>query len=130
VSLNTNYKLILALACTALCTNASAEIITIKWQRSATSETFAQAAQIAPKKVLEICGKINQGIAVDWIFSATAPLDFNVHFHLGKDVTFLADLKSSASASDTLRTPSAQDYCWMWTNQSPRAVTINVSLKK
>ncbi len=132
MSLKTTAKISLAFAfaCGALCARASAEIVEISWQRSEQGDIFTRAAHIAPKKALEICGQINQGVAIHWHYSATAILDYNVHFHVGKEVTLLADLKKTKSANDTLQTPSVQDYCWMWTNPTSHPIALNVTLKK
>ena len=105
---------------------AAAEIVDIKWDAGA----FAHKAGIAPKKFLEICGKAKMGDAVAWQFKGSAPTDFNIHYHVGKDVSYPENRKEVASADGTLSAPLDQDYCWMWSNRSAQAIDIEVTLKQ
>ena len=65
-----------------------------------------------------------------WDFEASTPVDFNVHYHEGKDVVFPAELSAVASAKGTLNTKIEQDYCWMWSNKSAAAATLTVNLRR
>ena len=103
---------------------ASAEIVDIKWSDG----SFSHKASIAPKKFLEVCGKQKKGDGVMWKFKAGAPTDFNIHYHVGKDVSYPEKRAAIASAEGTLSAPLDQDYCWMWSNRSTQAVDIEVSL--
>ena len=103
---------------------ASAEIVEIKWADG----VFTHKASIAPKKFLEVCGKQKKGDSVTWKFKASAPMDFNIHYHVGKDVSYPEKRADIASANGTLSAPLDQDYCWMWSNRSAQAVDIDVSL--
>ena len=85
---------------------------------------------MAPAKFAEICGKLPAGLKVRWHFAASAPLDFNVHYHVGKDVVFPSRLPAVASAKGTLGTKIDQDYCWMWSNKSVAPATITVKLQR
>ncbi len=105
---------------------AFADIVDLKW----TGGTFAHKASIAPKKFLEVCGKLKMGDGVAWQFKGSAPTDFNIHYHVGKDVTYPEKRQDIASADGTFSAPVDQDYCWMWSNRSPNAVDIDVSLKQ
>jgi len=85
---------------------------------------------IAAGKFVEVCGKLPAGLKVRWNFEAGAPLDFNVHFHVGKDVVFPSKLGAVATARDTLDTKIEQDYCWMWSNKSAAPATLTVNLQR
>ena len=103
---------------------ASAEIVDIKWADG----SFSHKGSIAPKKFLEVCGKQKKGDGVMWKFKASAPTDFNIHYHVGKDVSYPEKRADIATADGTLAAPLDQDYCWMWSNRSAQAVDIDVSL--
>ena len=103
---------------------ASAEIVDIKW----TDGVFAHQASIAPKKFLEVCGKQKMGDVVRWTFNGSAPSDFNIHYHVGKDVSYPEDRKGVATAHGALVAPLDQDYCWMWTNRSAQSLEMEVRL--
>lgn len=104
---------------------ARADVIDIKWSAEG---HFAHQGTIAVGKFAEVCGKLPAGTHVRWNFEATAPLNFNVHYHVDKEVVFPSKLTAVATASDTLHATIAQDYCWMWSNKSakPAAFTVNL----
>ena len=105
---------------------ASAEIVDIKWADG----SFSHKASIAPKKFLEVCGKQKKGDAVSWAFNGTAPTDFNIHYHVGKDVSYPENRKGVASAEGSLVVPLDQDFCWMWTNRSVQPLEMEVKLNQ
>ena len=105
---------------------ASAEIVEIKWAEG----VFTHKASIAPKKFLEVCGKQKKGEAVNWTFNGTAPTDFNIHYHVGKDVSYPENRKGVASAEGSLVAPLDQDFCWMWTNRGAQPLDLELKLKQ
>jgi hypothetical protein len=106
---------------------ASGAITDIQWSGEGRSrhETRVQAG-----KFIELCGKLAQGSAVRWKFESSAPLDFNIHYHVGKDVVYPTRLTQVAAAEDTLTAAAPQDYCWMWTNKGAEAVRLTVELRR
>ncbi len=110
----------------ALPASAHAELVDLKWADG----TFSHKAGIAPKKFLEVCGKLKSGDAVAWQFKGGAPSDFNIHYHVGKDVSYPENRKDVTNADGTLSVPMDQDYCWMWSNRSPRPIDIEVNLRQ
>ena len=105
---------------------ASADIVEIKWADG----VFTHKASIAPKKFLEVCGKQKKGEAVNWTFNGTAPTDFNIHYHVGKDVSYPENRKGVASAEGSLVAPLDQDFCWMWTNRAAQPLDLELKLKQ
>ncbi len=103
-----------------------AEIADIRWDKGA----FAHGATIAPKKFLEACGKLSKGEKVEWQFTASGALDFNIHYHVGKDVTYPEQLKGTDKGNGTLAVPLDQDFCWMWSNKGDKDVTLDLRLIK
>ena len=110
----------------ALPVSAHAELVEIQW----TGDAFAHKASIAPKKFLEVCGKLKSGDRTTWQFKGSGPSDFNIHYHVGKDITYPEQRKDVASADGTLAVPLDQDYCWMWSNRSAQPIDIEISLKQ
>ena len=106
---------------------AHAEIIDIQWSGDG---RFAHSGAVAAGKFLEICGKFPAGMKVNWEFEASAPMDFNVHYHVDKDVVFPAKMSAVATAKDTLTTKVPQDYCWMWTNPSAAMEKLSVRFQR
>lgn len=116
-----------ALAAATWCSTALAatHIVDIVW---APGGRFVHQAQIAPGKFVELCGKLAGADIVRWSFTAAAPVDFNIHYHVGKEAVFPVKQAQVAAARDTLKVDVAQDYCWMWTNKGSAAVDLKVEL--
>lgn len=106
---------------------AQAEIVDIRWSAEG---RFEHRATVAPAKFVELCGKFPAALRVHWRFEANAPLDFNIHYHVGKEVVYAAQLKAVAAAHNSLLTALEQDHCWMWTNKSLVVATLSVQLQR
>ena len=104
---------------------AAANIVDIAWTAD---DRFIHKSQIAAGKFVEICGKVSAGEAVRWSFNADAPLDFNIHYHVGKDVVYPTKRAQVSGGGDVLTAPVAQDYCWMWTNKTALPAGLAVEL--
>ena len=91
---------------------------------------FAHKAQIAAGKFVEVCGKLAVGEGVRWSFTSAAPVDFNIHYHVGKEAVFPAKQAQVSNGRDTLNVAVAQDYCWMWTNKGGAPVSLVVDLAR
>ena len=91
---------------------------------------YTHQAQITAGKFVEVCGKLAVGEGVRWSFTAAAPVDFNIHYHVGKEAVFPARQAQVSSGRDTLNAAVAQDYCWMWTNKGSAPVDLKVELAR
>ncbi len=89
---------------------------------------FNMDKDIAPGKFVEACGQLLAGAKVAWRFAASAATDFNIHYHLGKEVFYPAQLKQTQRAQDELLVTLTQDYCWMWTNKGTAPVRLQLVL--
>ena len=103
-----------------------AAIVDLDW----VDRSFTKEASIAPQKFLEVCGALKKGETIAWEFKGSAATDFNIHYHVGKKVSYPQNRKGVASASGKLVVPIDQDYCWMWTNKGSEPVSMSVTLKK
>jgi hypothetical protein len=112
--------------CLPLATPAAQHITDIAWNDGA----YRHAVTVAPGRFFEACGTLGAGVAVRWQFEASAPLDFNIHYHEGKDVVYPARLPAVAQATDTLAVKLAHDYCWMWTNRGAAPVKLELRLQR
>jgi hypothetical protein len=77
----------------------------------------------------ERCLKIAAGESIHFAFRADAPVDFNIHFHAGKDVHYPIRQAGVRDSSGTFRAERTEDYCLMW-EASSRAVRIEGSLER
>lgn len=126
---NKHLRLCAALAASITCGGALAanHIVDIAWSPEG---RFTHQAQIAPSKFVEVCGKLAAGNSVRWSFTSAAPVDFNIHYHVGKEAVFPAKQAQVAVGGDTLKVAVAQDYCWMWTNKGSAPVGLTVELAR
>lgn len=106
---------------------ARAEIHPIRWDAD---ERFVHQGSVAAGRFTELCGTLPAGQNVRWRFEATAALDFNLHYHVGKTVVYPSKLAAVQRADGVLATKIAQDYCWMWTNTSAGPATLSVTLQR
>ena len=117
----------LGLGLALLGAQAWGELIEIEWTGAG---RFEQSRTVAPGKFLEICGKLNKAQPVNWQFSAGQPMNFNIHFHEGENVTYPAKVEAATAAAGQLKVASEQDYCWMWSNKSNQAVALKLCLRR
>ncbi len=106
---------------------AASHIVEIAWSRDG---AFAHGAIVEPGKFVELCGKLAPGDSIRWEFAASVPVDFNIHYHVGKEAEFPAKQTQVSSGQDTLRVAVREDYCWMWTNKTTAATKLSVTLRR
>lgn len=122
------HRISVALSLAILCSTAArADIIDIAWNEQG---RFERRVSVAPGKFAEVCGKLARADSVAWRFEASGPLNFNIHYHEGKDVRYPERRDALAGASGRLQVVLDQDYCWMWTNKSGKAVDLNLLLTR
>jgi hypothetical protein len=109
---------------------ARAEIVEIEWKKVGAREVFSHEMSLVEKKVSEVCGDFKKGDLVKWRFAALAPLDFNIHYHEGKKVEYLALLRAVRADENTFTAPIDQTYCWMWTNTGKHAASFSMSVSR
>ena len=117
----------IGLSALVLSAASHAEIIDVKWD---TANKFERTHAIAQGKFVEICENLSKDAVVTWQFKASTPLNFNIHFHQGKDVSFPEKQDGVSERQGTLVAPSKEDYCWMWTNKGDAPSSIRVMLTK
>ena len=70
---------------------------------------------LEPGKVHEECARLEAGDKRGYHWKSNAPVDFNVHYHVGNDVFFPVKREGMRGDGGTFAAKTAQDYCWMWT---------------
>jgi sugar phosphate isomerase/epimerase len=105
----------------------ASEPIPLEWSSDG---RFVRELTVRATKFVEVCGKLPAQAKVQWAFEAGARLNFNVHYHQGKEVHYPAKRDRVVRASGTLDAKLEQDYCWMWINKSPRDATLRMELKR
>lgn len=118
----------ICIACVLLLawTSARADLVEIQWDDAG---QFVHKTSVPATDNLEVCGRFDEGQQIDWRFSATAPLDFNIHYHTEDDTVLPAKQDAVTSMEDRLVTLVEQGYCWMWSNGSEQSVELEVELQ-
>ncbi|HSW08015.1 hypothetical protein [Aquabacterium sp.] len=117
----------LALALIALSEPATAQLVPVEWDAAG---RFGKELPIQPGKFIEVCEKLPKGAKVAWSFEAATRVDFNIHYHEGKEVRFPAKKDQIAKDAGTLVAKVEQDYCWMWKNKGADKATLRFKLAK
>ena len=119
--------MLLPLGSMALGNDVHAELIDIAWNAGG---QFERQLPVPAGKFAEVCGKLSRGTRVAWSFDADSALDFNIHYHEGKELIFPAKQENIEHAQGDLAVTATQDYCWMWTNRSGSAIHMKFALRK
>jgi hypothetical protein len=104
-----------------------AEVVDLQWKDGG---RFERDLTIAPGKFAEICGPLEAGQAVHWSFKADRAVNFNVHYHVDKDVRYPARKDQVKRLQGDLVVDARQDYCWMWVNKTATAANLSVTLAR
>jgi hypothetical protein len=122
------YPIALTLAVCLACSEAGAtDLVPLEWDANG---RFARDLTVPATKFVEVCGKLSARTAVAWQFQASAPLNFNIHYHEGKDVHFPAKKDAVAQDRGRLDVKLDHDYCWMWTNKGSTPASLKLSLER
>ena len=119
--------ILLGLAIAGGAAHAAAQVVDIAFDADG---RFTHTATLAPKELLEVCGKLPKGSRVHWSFEAGAPLPFNIHVHQGKEVVYPAKLERADRAQGRQVFEAEPAHCWMWTNKTTADVVISLELRR
>lgn len=106
---------------------ASGEVVDLQWQDGG---RFERSMAIAPGKFAELCGPLEPGQTIQWSFKSDRPVNFNIHYHVGKDVLYPAKRDRVRRAQGDLPIGVKQDYCWMWVNKRTTTAKLKVLLTR
>jgi hypothetical protein len=121
------WRLVPLLIAGSLCGGAqAAELVEIAW---GSAQRFELQRRIEAGKVLEVCGPLAAGQAVDWQFVANRPLAFNIHHHVGRKAEYAVRRQRSKGMTSRFTPAEAADYCWMWTAPKDQAVQMQLLLR-
>ena len=87
------------------------------------------ALSLEPKKMHEECVKLEAGEKRKYNWKSSGPVDFNIHYHQGSDVSFPVKRDAMRGDGGVFTARVAQDYCWMWTARD-KAVTLEGRIDK
>jgi hypothetical protein len=93
------------------------------------TDVAAEAApirlSIAAGKVGEVCMRLGVGDTLAWRYRASAPVDFNLHHHVGEKVLTPVSLTARTRSRARHTADRDNDWCLMWTAPAAQAVTVS-----
>ena len=104
-------SLLLAAAMAASSAGAKEHLIEVAWSRDG---DYKAELRIATGKFKELCVPLKKGERVEWSFSSPVDTSFNIHYHVGSEVSYPAKVDGILAAQGTLEVRTDQDYCWLW----------------
>lgn len=78
----------------------------------------------------EHCVELAAGERVRYRYSATADVDFNIHYHQGKDVLYPVKSTGGRSVDAVYTAPHADTYCLMWERKGDGAARIEGAVER
>ena len=86
---------------------------------------------LAPHALHEDCMKLAPGDRLDYRFTSSAPLAFNVHYHAGNAVVMPIAREAITADSGIFQPVLAEDYCLMWeAGPAPTALDYRVAVRR
>ena len=90
-------------------------------QDAGNAGAVAVSASLEPQKIHEECMRLEAGQKRAYHWKASAPVDFNVHYHRGSDVFYPVKSEGMRGDGGTLVAKTSEDYCWMWSTRDKAA---------
>ena len=78
----------------------------------------------------EHCVKLESGERVLYRYTASADVDFNIHYHRGSEVFYPVKATASRSADASVTAPQADTYCLMWERKGDGAARIDGAVER
>jgi hypothetical protein len=79
--------------------------------------------EIKPGGIAEECLRLEAGRSRAFEWTADAPVDFNIHYHRGEQVTYPVKADKQRDGRGRFTAAQGADYCWMWSTKFPARVT-------
>lgn len=101
--------------------------------QQAVSEAGKDIAEVKeslkPSGIHEDCMVLTEGQGMEYSFSSSVPLSFNIHYHEGADIFYSVQKDNTSHEAGRFEAPKEQHYCLMWTNPSKEFATITYRVK-
>lgn len=103
--------------------------VSIVFSASATCDATQTTKTIEAGKVHEECMKLEPAQRMTYSFQSKTPINFNVHYHVGKEVFYPVKKDSITTHKDVFKPTTKQDYCLMWTNEKKEPALVKYEFR-
>ncbi len=86
--------------------------------------------QVPAHGAQEHCFALQAGEAIRYRYRASAKLDFNIHYHRGKDVLYPVRERGSRRAEGEYTAPHDDTFCLMWEHAGDVGARIDGSVER
>ena len=88
------------------------------------------AFKLSGKAFDERCLTLAAGESIRYRFRASAPVDFNIHYHRGNEISFPVKRPAVRELESTFLAPSADGYCLMWEHRGQGVASVEGSVER
>jgi hypothetical protein len=88
------------------------------------------AFTLSGKAFDERCLNLAAGESIRFRFRASAPIDFNIHYHRGNETSFPVKRRAVREIESTFEAPRADGYCLMWEHRGQGVATVEGSVER
>lgn len=88
------------------------------------------AFQLSGKAFDERCLTLAAGETIRYRFHASAPIDFNIHYHRGNEISFPVKRPALRELESTFTAPRADAYCLMWEQKGQGVASVEGSVER
>jgi hypothetical protein len=85
---------------------------------------------IAPSSFYEACEKLSPGQQVEFSFTGSKPVDFDVHYYTAEGIHYPVREENVTSKSGGFTAEIKASHCCMWTNKHPVPVSLTYEFKR
>jgi hypothetical protein len=96
----------------------------------AAEEAGPYSFTLSGKAFDERCLNLAAGEAIRYRFRASAPVDFNIHYHRGNEMSFPVKRAAVREIDATFRAKRADGYCLMWEHAGDGVVEVEGSIER
>lgn len=104
--------------------------VALTWAAAGWAQTEPKPIVIKPGKFAEKCMAVTSKQKLEYQFTTSKPVNFNIHFHVGDAVYYPVKRDKTTGEADRFQpTKAKEDYCLMWENKTSEDVSLTYSAK-
>ncbi len=92
------------------------------------AEKKGKKLTIATGETEEVCDLFSPGTTVEYFFTSTKPVLFNIHYHDKRTKEYPVEEHLTDNASGSFVVDTKATYCCSWENQNPKAVKMTYEM--
>lgn len=86
--------------------------------------------KLSGKAFDERCLTLAAGESIRYRFRASGPVDFNIHYHRGNEISFPVKRPAVRELESTFVAPRADGYCLMWEHRGQGVASVEGSVER